>query len=330
MSTRKKSQHYVFRSYLKPWSANKSIWCLREGLVFRPNLAGVACERFFYRSYPLSDGERDFVTKVMIEVDGTPEPLKQILHRFLDLYCLAHEAKENLKAYALTVQPEQESELVMLTEREQRLHSLIENGAEDWLAGIEDDFLPFLLQMREGRTSFYENFKSAGPFILGLCVQSARTKQLQEAALRVMGPEIEGRNTRHMMSIVAHLMAIRLSSNLFRDRTSFKVEIIENESDAPFVTTDQPVINLHGDADPASAPPDRLEFFYPVSPKRAMVFLEKNTSIPLRAGELSVNSYNVRMAQHSHEQIFSDSQEYLESFSKIIGGVGSGNRLRSW
>jgi len=59
-----------------------------------------------------------------------------------------------------------------------------------------------------------------------------------------------------------------------------------------------------------------------------MVFLEKNTSVPLEVGGISVNNYNVIMAQHSHEQIVSDSREYLESFTKIIGGVGRGNRLR--
>lgn len=330
MSTRKKSQHYVFRSYLNPWSKNERIWCLRRGQIFRSNLTGIACERFFYKSYPLTDEERDFVTKAVIEVEGTPEPLKEVLYLLLDLYCFGHKAKEKLKSYALNIEPDQESELAMLSEKEHLLNTLIENGAEDWLAGIEDDFLPFLLQMREGKTEFYADFKSAGKFMLGLCVQSARTKRLQEASLRVMGQKIGSRNTRHMMSVTAHLMSIRLSFNLFRDRTSFKLEIIENESDTPFITADQPVINLHGDADPASAPPERLEFFYPISPKRAMVFLEKNTALPLKVGELSVNNYNVRLAQHSHEQIFSDSREYLESFSKIIGGVGSGNRFRSW
>jgi hypothetical protein len=61
-----------------------------------------------------------------------------------------------------------------------------------------------------------------------------------------------------------------------------------------------------------------------------MVFLEKGTSIPLRIGGIAVNNYNVIMAERSHEQILSNSKEYLESFAKIIGGVGSGNRLRSW
>jgi hypothetical protein len=163
------------------------------------------------------------------------------------------------------------------------------------------------------------------------CVpESFRTKQVREASLRVMGPEVAGRSTLHMMSVVAHLIAIRLSHNLFCERNSYKIEVMENVSDTPFIATDQPVINLHGNANPASPPPERLEFFYPLSPKRAMVFLEKNTSAQLRLGGIAVNSYNVRMAQHSHEQIFSNSQEYLESFAKIIGGVGSGNRLRSW
>jgi hypothetical protein len=315
---RKKNQHYVFQAYLKPWSHKGQIWCLRSGEIFSPNLKGVACERFFYRTYPLTDEEREFVSKTMIEVEGTPELLRDTLHTFLDVYCLGHKVKASLKSSART------------REHEQALDVLIEKGAEDWLAGIEDDFLPYLEQMREGKTEFYNDLKSAGVFIFGLCVQSVRTKQVREASLRVMGPEIRGRNTLHMMSVIAHLMAIRISHSLFRDRKSFKVEIIETESDTPFITTDQPVINLHGDADPAPPPPERLEFFYPLSPKRAMVFLEKGTSIPLRIGGIAVNNYNVIMAERSHEQILSNSKEYLESFAKIIGGVGSGNRLRSW
>jgi hypothetical protein len=314
---RKKNQHYVFQAYLRPWSHKGQIWCLRNGEIFSPNLNGVACERFFYRSYPLTDEEREFVPKVMIEVEGTPEPLKKTLQSFLDTYCLAHKVRATLKPSART------------REHEEALDVLIETGAENWLAAIEDEFLPFLKQLQEGKTDFYHDYKAAIVFITGLCVQSARTKQVREAALRVMGPEIRGRNTLHMLSAISLLLPIRLSHNLVLDRKSFKVEIIENESDTPFITTDQPVINLHGDANPELKPPERLEFFYPVSPKRAMVFLEKETSIPLRVSAVSVDHYNVRMAQHSHEQIFSDSREYLDSFRTIIGGVGSGNRLRS-
>lgn len=220
-ANRKKKHHYVFQSYLKPWSDNEQIWCLRNGDIFSSNLKGVACERFFYRSYLLTEEERDFVTKVMIEVKGMPESLRDVLQRFLNLYRLGHKVKECLNPSAWT------------SELEQELDVLIEKGAEDWLAGVEDAFLPFLEQMREGKTEFYHDYKAAMVFIFGLCVQSARTKQVREACLRVMGSEIAGRNTLHMMSVVAHLMAIRLSHNLFCDRKSFKVEVIENESDTP-------------------------------------------------------------------------------------------------
>lgn len=315
---RKKKHHYVFQSYLKPWSKNGQIWCLRSGEIFSSSPEGVACERFFYRMYPLTDDERDFVSKVMIEVEGTPEPLKEVLQKFLDAYCLPNKVKQTLRPSART------------RVYEQALDVLIENGAEEWLAAVEDSFVPFLQQMREGRSDFYNDFKSAGVFIFGLCMQSVRTKHVREAALRVMGREVRGRRTLHMVSAMAPMVAMRVSDNLLRDRQSFKVEIVENESETPFITTDQPVINLHGGPDPEARPPERLEFFYPISPRRAMVFLEKDTSIRLRIGEIAVNNYNVIMAQHSHEQIFSNSREYLDSLAKIIGGLGSGNRLRSW
>jgi hypothetical protein len=276
---------------------------------------------------------------MLIDVDGTPDYLRRLLQQTLDLYCFGHRAKEYIKS-SPSVEGLQNSNGLSDEERKLRVEakneaekiidSLIELGAEDWIAGIEDDFLAFLEQLRGGKTAFYDVAATAMPFIFGLCVQFSRTKQVREAALRAMGPEIQGRRTLHMMSAMQHLMAIRISHSLNADRKSFKVEVIENESDTPFIATDQPLINLHGDADPTSPAPERLEFFYPLSPKRAMVFLEKDTFIPLRLSGIAVNNYNVIMAQHSHEQIFSNSKEFLESFAKIIGGIGSGNRLRSW
>jgi hypothetical protein len=314
-SLRKKNQHYVFRAYLKSWAENEQIWCLRNGRLFRSNLRGVASERFFYRSYPLTKEEREFIDKVMIE--GAPDPLKDILNSFMRTYCLGQTIKSQKSP-------------AWKGEHEQLIDEMIEQGAEDWHAYVESAFLPFLEKMLEGNTDFYDDYKLTTPFIFGLCAQFTRTKQVRETSLRVMGQDIKGRNTLHIMSAMAFLISIRLSHNLFVDRKSFKVEIVENESDTPFITTDQPVINVHGDVKADGVPPDDFELFYPLSPKRAMVFLKKETSIPLRIGAIAVNAYNVTMAQHSHEQIFSHSTEYLESFAKVIGGVGSGNRLRSW
>ena len=316
-STRKKNQHYVFQAYLKPWAEGEQVWCLRRGEVFRSNLRNVACERFFYRSYPLTTEEREFVDKAMI--DDSPEHLKVILQKFMRMYCIGHEIK--------AIEKKQAS---WSDEREALLNIFIETGSEDWHAKVEEGFLPFLEQMREGKIDFYQDWKLATMFLFGLCAQFTRTKQAREAALRVMGEEVKGRRTVNMMSVLASLVAIRLSYGLLLERKSFKVEIVENESETPFITTDQPVFNMCGDMKAVGVPPNDLEFFYPLSPKRAMVFLKNETIVPLTIGAIAANSYNVVAAQHSHEQIFSDSQEYLESFSKVIGGIGSGNRLRSW
>ena len=58
---KKKNQHYVFQAYLKPWAENDLIYCLRDGKIFRPNLAGVACERFFYQLQDLTSEEIQLV-----------------------------------------------------------------------------------------------------------------------------------------------------------------------------------------------------------------------------------------------------------------------------
>jgi len=44
----KKRQHYVARYYLKPWSDNEQIYCIRNQKVFKSNLMNIAQEKYFY------------------------------------------------------------------------------------------------------------------------------------------------------------------------------------------------------------------------------------------------------------------------------------------
>jgi len=93
--------------------------------------------------------------------------------------------------------------------------------------------------------------------------------------------------------------------------------LLDNDTDTPFITADQPIINL--EATHTGKPPDRLEFFYPLSPRRAMLLLElltRQNDFPISA--VSVNHYNMMMVQNSYEQVFSNSEEYLSSIRNVV------------
>jgi len=84
--------------------------------------------------------------------------------------------------------------------------------------------------------------------------------------------------------------------------------LLDNRTDTPFITGDQPIINMHATYEPGA--PEKLEFFYPISPQKAMLLLESSDHSQSVTAE-NVLRYNNLIARISHEQVFSNSREYL-------------------
>jgi hypothetical protein len=297
-----KNQHYVFRTYLKPWADHDLICCLREGRVFQANLTKVACERFFYRLQDLTPSELRLVEGFFSK--HASKPLKAIQKRFLETYLFPTRLRKQLGRDA-------DPNLLSALER------VIVQGQEDYHQRIEDDLLVFLQRMLAGDLGFYSDSMQAASFLYAICVQYTRTKRTIEASIDVIGPEFNGCDVRRVIGALSPLMAMAVGLSLFTDRKKFKLVLLDNNSDTPFITADQPVVNLQ--AGYTRKPPEKFELFYPLSPKKAMLLLEKSSKreeFPL--GALSVNSYNMMMAKNSYEQIFSNSEEYLNSIKRAI------------
>jgi len=311
---RKKTQHYVFQAYLRSWATDGKIYCLRDGAIFRPNLTGVACERFFYRIDQLTPSEVQFIEKFL---EISPEVLKPGHRRLILLHSLPGRMIKD------TQKTEKGSVFTPIIEE------LIESAGEDYHQAIEDSFLPFIRAMLKGETNFYADARYAAVFLHGMCVQFTRTKQARETALTYLGPTFKGLDTRRVLSALSYHIAINLSYNLYVDREKFKVVLLHNTTDTPFITADQPLINLHAPSSPyIDTAPDEFELFYPLSPRKAMLFVESHTHVNPSISAIAVNNYNVLMVQNSHEQVFSDSEEYLITFKNVVGGTGRGGRLR--
>lgn len=301
MDRPKKNQHYVFRAYLKHWSQNDKIFCLRHGRIFRPNLTGVACERFFYRLEALNPREVKLIENGLIQ--NTSEPLKSALRDFVALHSFAPTLRTR-------VTPRTDPKFVTA------LDNMIKNGGEDYHQLIEGSLLVFLRRMLAGETDFYLDPEEAANFIYALCVQFTRTKQVREAAVAQLGTEFQGCDVRRVTAVLSHLVAMILGLNLYALRAHYKLLILENSTDTPFITGDQPVINLQ--AVRKGQPVDKIEFFYPISPTRAAMLLELSNPVGERSlTNVAVNHYNMLMVQNSFEQLFSDSEQYLDRINRI-------------
>lgn len=308
---KKKRQHYVFRAYLRPWSNKDKIYCLRDGKIFFSDLMGVACERFFYQLQDLTPVEIDFIERLLIK--DSPEYQKKAQREFLAVYSLIPQMKKRLEGR-------------MDAALASRIDELMVNAGEDLHQLIEEQLLIFLRLMLDGHTDFYQDDAQAAQFLHTLCVQYTRTKQVREAMLSQFGSTVDGCDVHRLWSVLSPLVAMNIGQSLYIDRRDFKLVLLDNPTDTPFVTADQPIINLHASFDRNRI--EKLEFFYPLSPRRAMLLLEASNSrggSPLSA--ISVDSYNILMAQNSYEQVFSNSEEYLNSIKNVIRSQSGGQRL---
>jgi len=305
MRKKKRNQHYVFQGYLRPWTKRGLIYCLREGQIFCPNLTGVACERFFYRLQDVTPEEFKLVEGLF--KDHPSESLKAALKHFMSIYAFPIKVRKQL---AHKIEPRLQS----------ALDGVIAEGEEDYHQKIEDTLLHFIERMLAGDTDFYSDGEQLANFLYALSVQFTRTKQMREAVVRQVGADFRGCDVRRMTSVLLPLAALAVAHSLYIDKNKFKLVVLDNNTDTPFLTADQPIINLQYTH--TGQPPEKFEFYYPLSPKKAMLLVELSSTLgdtPLSA--VSVNNYNVTMVKNSYEQIFSNSEDYLNSIKNVVGSI---------
>lgn len=297
-------QHYVARFYLKAWSDNGEIYYLnlKRGTIVRRGLKGIANEKLFYRLHDLKKEELQFVERVAI--DPSPEGLQAVQRNFINLFCLPPQMKKQVDGLQID------------SHMRAALDDVIATAAENYHSRIENRLKSFLDSMLGGKIEFYSDRKQAGDFLYAICVQFMRTKRAREAALSRFGTTYNGCDVERVWSLLSHIYATSVGRSLYVERDKFKLLLVDNDTATPFITTDQPIINMH--VSEAGASPAKLEFFYPLSPRKAMLLVEteNNSHNESSLTEIAVNGYNVLMMKNSHEQVFSNSAEYLETIRK--------------
>jgi hypothetical protein len=204
-----------------------------------------------------------------------------------------------------------------------RVEGVIAEMNEDLHTSIEDNFQEFLGLMIRGDSSFYSDPAKATMFLRGLGVQYLRTDLAKKPRRIWTAAKFE--TFERVANILVHIYAINLGRNLYIDRERYKVVLLENHTDVPFVTTDQPVINIASNS-MDTKPPEKLELYYPVSPTKAMLLVDPSSDhLPsdLSLSVMSVHVYNSHMAAHSYQQIYGSTRHVLESVRADLHAIRS-------
>ncbi len=300
--------HHTPRFYLLPWAdADERIMWLGYGKILRSGLTVVGGENHFYRLSDLT--ERDvFLLREFIKL--MPEVGRKGHEDLVTYFALPPALKRHLETIG-----NDDTEAMRL------VNVAIANMNENYHTAIENDFRPYLDSMLAGDTSFYEDDRCAMEFLYALSVQNLRTKAVMDRMMERVTKSVWEVNER-VWPIMSHMAAVAIGGSLFVDRKKFKIVLLDNDTDVPFITSDQPIINILSNPADLQAP-ERMEFYYPLSPNKAMLYLEMANPAHNASRNLSIDeahAYNVLIADHSGRQIFSNSEEYLRIIHRYLEG----------
>jgi len=297
----KKLHHFVPRFYLKSWAKKDLIYCLQGGKIFRSNLRNVAAENHFYRLQELSPDDVEFIRALVIA--DSPAGLKTSHEQLVEAFTLPYFTKKNLERKGVAHTPE------VMAEIDRTIAELNEN----YHTSIEDAFKPYLDSMLSGDLSFLEDSSKASIFYWGLAVQYSRTNHIKNTK-HVMSPE-RFQYYLKLSNVLTHIVATNVGFSMYANRGQYAIALLDNPTDVRFITADQPVVNIA--ARPRQTdPPQRFELYYPLSPQKALLLLEPSSEFVPSSSTVSAETahfWNLRMAAHSYQQIFSESTEELKT-----------------
>ncbi len=317
--------HHTPRKYLLAWAdADERIAWLGYGKVSRSVLTVVGGENHFYRLKELTVPDVDCLK---LFIDGLREHGRDNHKRFLQMYLWPTRLKVVLEQRIA----EQQQRIAeggasgddmgdaAIVQVRQLLAVAIANFNEDYHASIEGRFWPFIELIKQRDFSFYEDPPRAIDFLHGLFVQYFRTKALKERALQkqsVLFDDVE-----RVWDALSHIMAIEAGGSFFVDRSNFQIIVLDNDTEVPFITSDQPIINMLTEGQSFEVP-EKMELYYPLSPTQAMLYLEKSTPTGKFNNPVLIDDahrYNQMIVNHSSHRVFSNSEEYLDFLNECAG-----------
>lgn len=297
---KKHRQHHVWQHYLDAWSVDDRIWASRNGGVpFNTDTVNVAVERDFYKLHELTQNDLQLLRLL---TSGPKHPSAKAVDAGLITGLLApiHLVQQHRRLFGT---PEQVDEFIDVYRT---------NILENYHDRLETAFLPILRKIRHGDLTCLTYTNECITFFHFMLTQYMRTKGIREKIIQKVLSE-NGQDLRRIWPILSLIFGRDIGATLFAERDKRTLAFVENRTGVPFITGDQPVINLHGQS---PEPTETVSLYYPVTPRSALMVTEVGEQPPFLTGSLApedVALLNERIARAAHSQVFAATKEDLRN-----------------
>ena len=321
---KKKRTHYVYKEYLESWTTGSCLWYLERGKDPEPrNPQSIAVKRSFYAPTDLTVHDLDFIKKYfLVKFHREAKLLAEVV--------LSEMMEMMMHKLVLTNSPQK------YPKDERQLEKHIHNYIENYHEKVETLGLPHLQSLKSLDMEFWDKDDCRENFIYFLAIQYWRTLHMSEQYSDNLKPimaqrvsedkpelvkygEMLADYTTKVWCLLSAFLASSYAFDLMDDCDNINLTLLQNGSAIPFITGDQPVVNLRYDYSEVRKCKD-LEWYYPISPIIAIIFtyaIEPSYSGVLK--EDDVKKLNDAIASASQKQLYANNQEILESYKSEKG-----------
>lgn len=304
---KKPHQHHVWQEYLRSWAnPDGAVFCLQmqSGRVFPTGTAVLGVDKNFYRVDALTDTDVALL-RFLGPTDKQHPEVRKTVKRFLGYVLMPTMLEQQFPGASKD------------PDYAEWLDAYYTNIVDDHHTINESSFLPLLTPSLREDISWYENGVSRIAFYTYIAAQNLRTRRVKSRTIARLRENM-GLDFSRIWNILAVVYAFNSGSNMFGD-PGLSLTQVRNQTAVPFVTGDQPVINLDADGETG---PEFLSFYYPLSPRLAFYLSQPgSTEVPALIDTVEkATELNLRIARTSHSQIYAATADVLEDLRERLAG----------
>lgn len=275
-----------------------------DGRIFESNIMGIGQKRDFYKLKYLSSHDIAFVRRLVVDV--SPKHLQDLHENLIYQFALVFRLREWATLKGIN---DRAVDIIF----DQAIHNLEENLH----TGIEQTAIKYIDAILREDIEFYNTDEGCRDFSYFLCTQYMRTDNAKQRVLEAVD-SIEGIDFETIWNVLSHIFATNMGWVLFAERRLYKMILMKNETEKEFLTGDQPVLNTHAKPGVSNILPEKLELYYPVSPRIAILIREAEEYKDVQqqlVTESDVLNYNNLVVRNSRRQVYATSVDVLQEYN---------------
>jgi len=311
----KRRHHHVWANYLTRWGngTNNVYYTTSKKNIAHDSVRRIVVDDYFYKATFL---ESIHIKVIKFAYQHCSDEHKKINDLCLDRFLKIQEEETKYRNSGI------KNPLI-----EKYLHAKRCNTLENLHTAHENSTLPILSALADEKLEILQDVNNMAAFMAFFGQQFCRTKTVRDKAIQNFSRQDAkhceiAKAMEHAWWLISYILGINLSVNLFRNQHNSTHALLINKTEMPFITSDQPIINVHECVkDTNTTAPENADFYYPISPRVAYMVCDSKR---FQSGKNDVDSntveeLNTKIAAQSLVHIIGDSKNAIQPFIKFIG-----------